>query len=238
MKAWVISRRILMTWFGLFGLFGSCAAVAEPPPAASFGKLPQMMSVNLSPDGTRAVVLRALNDSYHVTLLDFTTHKSSMLMAAKPDEFLFNWCRWANNVRIVCSFRSYIVLRAGQIGVARRSYRDGRTVMTRLLAVNADGSNVLQLVPPSVQIPRHSPPESVQEVPGVAPLELHTPIHSTVMEQAWPALALLALHTPWQSVSVVHARPWLEPFGLQTPVHSRSSLQDVPGLEPVQIPRH
>ncbi|MCZ6616899.1 MAG: prolyl oligopeptidase family serine peptidase [Gammaproteobacteria bacterium] len=146
MKAWVTSRRILITWIGLFGC---CVAVAEPPPAASFGKLPPMMSVNLSPDGTRAVVLRALNDSYHVTLLDFKTRKSSMLMAAKPDEFLFNWCRWANNARIVCSFRSYIVMRAGQTGVARRSYRDGRTVMTRLLAVNADGSNVLQLVPPA-----------------------------------------------------------------------------------------
>ncbi len=131
-------------------LFPAAALKAEPPPAELYASLPPIRSVSLSPDGTKAVMLTAINETYHVTVTDLDTRKSRLLMAAKPDEFLFNACQWANNRRIICSIRSYIVLRAGQIGLGTRSYRDGRTVMTRLLAVNADGSDVLQLVPPGV----------------------------------------------------------------------------------------
>ncbi|MCZ6855976.1 MAG: hypothetical protein O7G86_18830, partial [Gammaproteobacteria bacterium] len=129
----------------------SIMAVADPPPAAAYGVLPQVHSVSLSPDGTKAVILRAIKDTYHVTLTDFSQGKSRMLMAAKPDEFLFDACAWANDKRIVCAVRNYIDLRDA-VGPSRRGrmsmfMRDARSVRTRLLAVNADGKNVLQLVP-------------------------------------------------------------------------------------------
>ena len=43
---------------------------------------------------------------------------------------------------------SFIELKAGQIGIGRRYHEDGRTVATRLIAVDIDGKNVLQLVKP------------------------------------------------------------------------------------------
>lgn len=131
-------------------LFLPAILTADPPPVEVFASLPPIKSVSLSPDGTKAVILKAINDTYHVTITDLETRKSRMLMAAKPDEFLFNACNWANNKRIICSIRSYIVLKAGQLYAGSRWYRDGRTVATRLLAVNADGSDVMQLVPPAV----------------------------------------------------------------------------------------
>ena len=116
-------------------------------PVSAFARLPPIRDVVLSPDGTKAVILRAIEETYHVTVADFSTRKSQLVMAANPKEFLFNWCHWANNERIVCSIRSYITLRAGQVSAGYRWYTDGRVVVTRLLAVNADGSNAQQLIP-------------------------------------------------------------------------------------------
>lgn len=65
-------------------------------------------------------------------------------MASNPEQFLFNWCRFANPTRVVCSIRSYIVMKAGEPGIGY--YRDGRTVVTRLLAINTDGTDQLQLI--------------------------------------------------------------------------------------------
>lgn len=124
-------------------------AIADPLPAAAFGKLPQVKSISLSPDGTKAVILRALKDTYHVTLTDFSQGKSRMLMAANPDEFLFDACSWATDTRIVCVVKNYIDMRDGlpRRGGTSLMMRSVRSVRTRLLAVDADGKNVLQLVP-------------------------------------------------------------------------------------------
>lgn len=116
-------------------------------PLEVFAELPPFNGLSLSPDGSQAIALRAFQGTYHAVLLDFTTGKSKLLMAADPENFLFNWCRFANPTRIICSIRSYIVLRAGTIGLGSRRYHDGRTVATRLLAIDTDGSNQLQLIP-------------------------------------------------------------------------------------------
>ncbi len=115
-----------------------------------FSELPPAADMQLSPDGTKAVILRAMGDTYSVVLMDFEKSKVKLLMAADPENFSFNWCRFANARRVVCSIRSYIKLQAGQIGIGRRYYNDARTVATRLLAVDIDGKNVLQLIKPKV----------------------------------------------------------------------------------------
>ena len=126
---------------------------AASPPAAAFARLPPIADVDLSPDGSRAVLLRAIGETYHAVLADFDGGRMRPLMAADPQSFLFNWCRWANAERVVCSIRSYSTLRAGQLPGYVRRYRDGRVVFTRLLAVNADGSQPLRLVPDAVTRP-------------------------------------------------------------------------------------
>jgi len=117
-------------------------------PVEAFAELPPYADISLSPDGHQGVALRAIHGTYHAVLLDFETGQSRVLMASDPENFLFNWCRFANPTRVVCSIRSYIVMKAGYIDSARiRGYRDGRTVATRLLAIDVDGRNQLQLIP-------------------------------------------------------------------------------------------
>ena len=131
-------------------VFTGPALGAERPSAAAFGKLPPIGGISLSPDGKRAVVLKALQGTYHVAVVDLDAKKTRLVMAADPEEFLYSWCRFANNTRVVCQIHSYGTVRAGQAGLGQRRYRDGRTVMTRLLAVNADGSDSMQLVPRAI----------------------------------------------------------------------------------------
>jgi len=153
----MFNRRSLSLLAGLifYGWFVSTYAesnvadksIGSPTSLDVFAELPPFHSISLSPEGKQAIALRAFQGTYHAVLLDFTTGRSKLLMAADPDNFLFNWCRFANPTRVVCSIRSYIVLRAGTIGLGSRAYRDGRTVATRLLAIDTDGDNQLQLIP-------------------------------------------------------------------------------------------
>ncbi len=115
-------------------------------PLETFADLPPIKHIDLAPDGTHAVVLRAVDETYHATLMDLTTGKSRILMAADPAQFRFNWCRFANQTRVVCSIGSYIKLRAGSTGLGARWYKDARTVARRLLAIDTDATNQLQLV--------------------------------------------------------------------------------------------
>lgn len=132
-------------------LLGSQALQAQQQiPVETFAKLPAISQVSLSPDGSKAVVLKALFDTYHAVVLDLKTGKSKLVMAADPQNFLFNWCRFANDTRVVCSIRSYVQLRARQVSAGARWFRDGRTTMTKLLAVDIDGGNVLQLIPEAI----------------------------------------------------------------------------------------
>ncbi len=131
-----------------FAGFTAAQENSSSDPAQIYGSLPAIGDIELSPDGSKAVMLIAKGNTYHVVLLDIAKSKTKLLMAANPEEFTYNWCQFANNTRIVCSMGSFIELKAGQIGIGRRYYEDGRTVATRLIAVDIDGKNVLQLVKP------------------------------------------------------------------------------------------
>ena len=135
---------LLAWWANLSHADTAQQSVANP--AEIFSTLPPIGDIALSPDGSKAVVLKALADTYHVAVVDLETGKSNLVMAADPEKFSFNWCRFANPTRVLCSIRKYIRLRAGDIGGGARWYREGRTIATRLMAVDVDGGNVLQLV--------------------------------------------------------------------------------------------
>ena len=142
--------RRLTIYLGVLLCSGLAAgAQTAQPPVAAFATLPTISSAELSPDGNHLLMLRAIGETYHAVHLDLQTGKSNMVLASDPTDFLFNWCQWANNERIVCSIRRYGTLRAAQIGAGIRRYSDGRTTFTRLLAANADGSQDLQLIRPA-----------------------------------------------------------------------------------------
>ena len=124
---------------------GQPAAPADP--ARVFSELEPIIDVDVSPDGRHLVMLRAIGETYQVAAMDLDSGEGRLLMSADPEKFLFNWCRFASDTRIVCSIRSYIVMKAATTGLGGRWYRDGRIVATRLLAIDVDGGNQLQLVP-------------------------------------------------------------------------------------------
>lgn len=115
--------------------------------AKAFSRLPPIGGINVSPDGKMAVVLRPVADTYHVATVNLDTGASNLLMAANPEEFLFNWCRFANNTRVVCSIRSYVIPQSASTNITNiAGYRGGGISASRLLAINTDGSNQMQLV--------------------------------------------------------------------------------------------
>ena len=119
--------------------------MADLIPAANFAKLPPVAALEISPDGEKIVMLRALEDTYHAVVMDLKTGQSKLIMAAAPSEFRFDWCQFANNSRVVCQIRSYQAM-PNDSG-SRNPLGRGRIIVTRLIAANTDGSNVLQLVP-------------------------------------------------------------------------------------------
>jgi dipeptidyl aminopeptidase/acylaminoacyl peptidase len=122
-------------WLKLVGLigFGLNSSVAL---AAGLGQLPQFDDLDLSPDGTRLIMVRADADVYDVVVRHLATGQDLTLFKGGVDEGLVNWCRWGNATRIVCSVRHYIP-----------APRVGQIIRTRMFAVDADGQNHLPLVP-------------------------------------------------------------------------------------------
>jgi len=134
----------------LASIFAACALhAAAPPPVAAYGALPNFDNAELSPDGTRLALLLPRGETQHLTVLDVDAGSNRLVLASDPARFLFNWCRWANEERLVCSVRAYVERvperLPGQLVVPLQ-----RLTITRLFAVNADGSHFLELVPEAV----------------------------------------------------------------------------------------
>lgn len=93
-----------------------------------------MYSPALSPDGNRIAYITNVDGKRFVGLLDLTTNKPKAIVSAESDSFLASWCRFKNDERLVCSFRS-------------TQFMGGRPFwVTRLVALNIDGSKQKVLV--------------------------------------------------------------------------------------------
>ena len=77
---------LLAWWASLSHADTAQQSVANP--AEIFSTLPPIGDIALSPDGSKAVVLKALADTYHVAVVDLETGKSNLVMAADPKVFL------------------------------------------------------------------------------------------------------------------------------------------------------
>ncbi|MEM7020863.1 MAG: prolyl oligopeptidase family serine peptidase, partial [Pseudomonadota bacterium] len=117
-------------------------------PAIFLAKLPQFKDIQISPDGLKLLILQKQDGAHHLVTIDveqldgFITGniESQVIFRANKEAFTFRWCEWANNERILCSIMSD----SGN-AKARRSFG---FKLTRLLAINHDGSEALTLVPP------------------------------------------------------------------------------------------
>ncbi len=134
-------------------LLVSLPTSAAPPPVSAYAQLPAFSSFAVSPSGNRIAMLRPIHESLHLAVMDLAAGTSRIALASDPDQFLFNWCEFASEQRLICSVRAYIKLVAGQEGFGYRWYPEGRTTITRLFAVNYDGSDFKQLVPQAITDP-------------------------------------------------------------------------------------
>ena len=124
----------------LVGTAGSAPRAAAPDPlAVLFGTMPALWGVRMSPDGAKVSFLQMHPKDFPIArVLDLTTGEANLVMASTKDGFDLQWCGWANNERLLCSFFG--------ISSAWDSY-----VVTRLVAVNADGSEMKVLVQNQVE---------------------------------------------------------------------------------------
>jgi len=121
----------------LLTLFAVSAAAAVPTLDAFFQGA-QIKSVSISPDGKLLAMIVTADGKNFVAVKDRTapTPATPVLASNEHDGFEPSWCHWANNERVVCSFA----------GRERDKYRAKVFPVTRLVAVNRDGSQQKQLL--------------------------------------------------------------------------------------------
>ncbi|MDZ7827606.1 MAG: hypothetical protein U5R48_18180 [Gammaproteobacteria bacterium] len=94
----------------------------------------------------------ALEGTYQVGIRDLRTAEAQVLLSTDGVEFRYQWCAFASAERVVCSLRQPGELVPGS-GSPFLRYREHRVVREHLVAVDVDGSDVLQLVPRAVTRP-------------------------------------------------------------------------------------
>ncbi|MBL8271712.1 alpha/beta hydrolase family protein [Steroidobacter sp.] len=110
-------------------------ANAAPPPVEAFARMPMIRNVALSPDGKRILYIAGKDDfDVLVTLPAEFDGPSQFVTRSDPGQWDLKWCGWANNERILC----------GVGGVER--YNGVLFPISRLIAVNADGSKLKVLI--------------------------------------------------------------------------------------------
>ncbi|MBW2541738.1 MAG: S9 family peptidase [Deltaproteobacteria bacterium] len=115
------------------------SAAELDPLAVAFGTMPALWGARISPDGSMVSFLQMHSEDLSVLgVLDLTTGKSNIALASTRDGFNLQWCDWANNERLLCSF-------------AALSRAWGPFQVTRLVAVNADGSKTKVLLQHKVE---------------------------------------------------------------------------------------
>jgi dipeptidyl aminopeptidase/acylaminoacyl peptidase len=125
---------ILPTLFGASGM----AQAAENPAAQAFGARPMVEQASLSPDGMSMALIQPLKEgqasALFVARLDGAGQLKPILTASGDPERLTD-CHWVSDARLVC-------------GIYMRINQNGRRLgFTRMVAVNADGTKVLELTP-------------------------------------------------------------------------------------------
>jgi dipeptidyl aminopeptidase/acylaminoacyl peptidase len=131
-----IKLQRLPAWAAIGFMTFTCGAAV--PTLENFFEGTQIRSVSISPDGKWLAMIATRDGKEFVAVKDRTsaTPATPVLAANDKDDFKPWWCQWANDERIVCSFR----------GRERDKYQQKIFPVTRLVAVNRDGSQQKKLL--------------------------------------------------------------------------------------------
>jgi dipeptidyl aminopeptidase/acylaminoacyl peptidase len=129
------SYRAVLPGLAVLALAGAAQA-AENPAAKAFGAREAVVDASLSPDGKSIAMIQPLAggqaSALFVAPLDGSGQPKPILTATGKPDRLTN-CGWVSNTRLVCDI--YMVTLQDAL----------RLVFTRVVALNADGTNVREL---------------------------------------------------------------------------------------------
>jgi dipeptidyl aminopeptidase/acylaminoacyl peptidase len=136
MCRWSIALFLLFLVCGASCSSGPVARVGAPDPlAVAFGAQPSLWGLRISPDGSKLSFLQMHETDLPIAaVFDTRTGKARLAVASVEGKFDVEWCGWANNERLLCGFS----------GIARDAHL--LFPLTRLVAVDADGSNMKVLL--------------------------------------------------------------------------------------------
>lgn len=111
------------------------ARAADVPVLEDFLSGLRVRDVAMSPDARYLSMIGVQDGRASVLIVDRTRGNATqpLLRAQDDDKYTPSWCAWANATRLLCGFR------------AIESERGKFYAITRLLAINADGSNLIQI---------------------------------------------------------------------------------------------
>ncbi|MFS0735717.1 S9 family peptidase [Sphingomonas sp. 1P06PA] len=120
-------------------------AAAPDDMAAKFGALDQVNGISLSPDGTKLAYIGPRkgkgNTVYTVDLAN--PGQPKVATAADGNPLVIDRCGWVSNVRLACQISALQRVQQNINAVARGATMLARS--TRVIAVDADGSNIKML---------------------------------------------------------------------------------------------
>lgn len=116
-------------------LCGFTAHASAPPSIEDFASRPRLEDVSISPDGRYLAMIQTQDGKGIAVVSDRQAGPGQLLRAvlSEPEHFHFTWCHWATNSRLLC----------GLIGMTKDTVV---YAVTRLVAVDADGKNMLVLL--------------------------------------------------------------------------------------------
>ena len=109
----------------------------------------EMYEPRLAPNGRRLLFLRDADAATEVVVLNLETSKGSVVATVRHGKHVLNSCDWATDDRLVCSTMWSYGLKANRKSHEGYSFRSN----TRLFAIDRDGGNFLELVPPPTKLP-------------------------------------------------------------------------------------
>ncbi len=114
-------------------VFSVAALAADPPPVEAYGRLPFLRDVRMSPDGTMVAAIVPSPDGQESLVVQHLNSKAPTVIPVEG--YLPDWFKWKNNQRLIVSIHR----------TARARSLDVLDIETRMVAVNADGSNSVEI---------------------------------------------------------------------------------------------
>lgn len=126
-------RLLYLLFFLSAGTVASFAQAGKSVSAETFGALPEIANVQISPDGSKVLMLRNIEGKF--TLVTRLLDEPEQENIIPYDEGLYNWAIWASDERIVASVRYR--------GHEDRSMNLRVASQRRLLSMHWDGSDII-----------------------------------------------------------------------------------------------